>query len=464
MGRKTINQISHVLTSLIGGVTFLGFLMTTSRSMEDFKEDDKKQATHRITQTHPSALDKLFCFGSSDHHPSNFIRSKLVGFLSVDDKAQMRLVAKRYRDFIDLSFFGAVHDTSFAITPFSSEISRGTVGDNILALLRTAQRRVIIASDKCTNEEFLDDLLTLRGHEDQGIEIRIVTGEDRQTAKTLSNPKYEGRFAYQSIASDRGRGKMHNKFIIVDDRLVITGSPNLTFAAYNYNVESFVAIHHRFVASLYFRYYQYIVCGKDKYDQTQDEYRRVRKMMNIFNGAPDNLIQVCLAPILDIKTFIIREINAAEIIDINMFLVSRASEPDNDIVHNLLTAGRRGAEITMKVDGAQYGTQAYMRTALNPFKDLGKSVYTVSKNSQRIRTRTKSIETKPQFHDKLVLIRQTDGSKKVFIGSAGFTDNVQDNLNLENMVLLRVPGIYDMLLTHFTSIDGSRGNLVVTKL
>ena len=63
MGRKTINQISHVLTSLIGGVTFLGFLMTTSRSMEDFKADDKKQATHRITQTHPSALDKLFCFG-----------------------------------------------------------------------------------------------------------------------------------------------------------------------------------------------------------------------------------------------------------------------------------------------------------------------------------------------------------------------------------------------------------------
>ena len=80
-------------------------------------------------------------------------------------------------------------------------------------------------------------------------------------------------------------------------------------------------------------------------------------------------------------------------------------------------------------------------------------------------TRTKKvIDTRPQFHDKLILIQLADGSKKVFIGSAGFTNNVQDNLNLENMVLLGIPSIYDVLLNHFTVIDASRRNLDVARL
>lgn len=31
-----------------------------------------------------------------------------------------------------------------------------------------------------------------------------------------------------------------------------------------------------------------------------------------------------------------------------------------------------------------------------------------------------------------------DGIKKIFIGSAGFTDNMQGNKNIENMILLKI--------------------------
>ncbi len=54
--------------------------------------------------------------------------------------------------------------------------------------------------------------------------------------------------------------------------------------------------------------------------------------------------------------------------------------------------------------------------------------------------------------------------KKVIIGSAGFTDNVQDNLNLENMVLIKVPEVYDFLLDHFNSINDSITSLDVKKI
>ena len=94
--------------------------------------------------------------------------------------------------------------------------------------------------------------------------------------------------------------------------------------------------------------------------------------------------------------------------------------------------------------------------------ELGQTICTVSKNSEEWTTRTQTVRTRPQFHDKLVLIQQKDRKKKVFIGSAGFTEHVQDNVNLENMVLLCIPGIYDQLLIHFNSINSSRLN--VTRL
>jgi len=459
------------IISFVLAIIFQGVLIEFSSGMESKEGDDSLReefAVHSVFQTIPLTLDTVFFLekdkGSSSRSllPMDVSANDLIRFLSVDDKSRMRLVARRYRDYIDLTFFGPVYDPHMDIKTFSSEISEGTIGSNIFGLLEPARYRIIIASDKCTNEEFLDDLLALKSS--KGLQIEIVTGQDRSTCTALSKPQYS-EIIYRSIPSNPDRsGKMHNKFIIVDDDLVITGSPNLTLAAYSYNVESFVAIQHKFVARLYLRYYEYIISGKDKYDHTQDEYMRVGKMMHIFNNAIGNPIQVCLAPILDIKTFVIRELNSLGIIDINMFLVSRASTPDDDIVDTLLSAVRDGAAVSIKVDENQYQGTDYMPRALAPLKASGAAVYTVLKKPERFRTRTKQISTIPQFHDKLVLMRHKDGSKKVFIGSAGFTDNVQDNFNLENMVLLKIPGVYDLLFAHFSAIDNSRSNLVVTAL
>jgi len=391
------------------------------------------------------------------------IQYSVILHLPIEDQKQWRLVSKLYRDKIDLTFFGPVYDPQMKFESYSSEVSGGTIGSHILNLLSKAKDRVIIASDKCTNEELLDDLVDLQRRNNNPLEIRIVTGNDRATNQLMTQAKYSG-IVWTSIASNNDNsGKMHNKFIVVDDHFVITGSPNLTYAAYNYNVESFVAIYHRFVAQLYLRYYEYVISGNDKYDKDKSEFQRVSKMMHIFNNAPDNLIKVCLAPIYDIKSFIVSELNSSQIVDINMFLVSRASVPSNDIVDNLLNVVSEGGKVTIKVDGRQYDAFKYMRAALSDLARRGE-VYKVSKKSKKWRTRTKEIRTMPQFHDKLVLIQQKDGVKKVFIGSAGFTDNVQDNLNLENMILIKTPEAYDSLLMHFNAINSSIEDLEMKKL
>lgn len=398
-------------------------------------------------------------------YPKKYIGSDIISFLTTEEQAQARLVSRSFRDCTDLMFFGSTNDPAFSVHAFSSEISGGTIGSNIFNILRTAQHRIIIASDKCTNEEFLDDLLTLRSLSGSPLDISIVTGEDNKTQEILTASKYSSLSYHHVLKKADGSGKMHNKFIIMDDYLVITGSPNLTYAAYNYNVESFVAIHHKFVANIYFSYFEYIISGKDKYDHTQEEYKKVRKLMNIFNNISNSPIQICLAPILDIKTFVIGELSSTQLIDINMFLVSRAKREEGDIVDTLLKAIEDGTRVTIKVDKNQYHTMRYMQKALQPIREAAQTIYTVSKTSERWSTRTSVIDkTRPQFHDKLVLIRQRDNVKKAFIGSAGFTDNVQDNLNLENMVLFKIDGIYDFLMDHFNSIYDSRGNLSVNQI
>lgn len=369
----------------------------------------------------------------------------------------------------------AVFDPNMQIVAFSSEISEGTIGSHIFNFLKEANSNIIIASDKCTNEEFLDDLI---GFTDEiegiapNVRVQIVTGDDEQTASTLSKDKYSGRITHQVIQGNPDRsGKMHNKFIIVDHGLVITGSPNLTYAAYNYNIESFVAIRHQYLAGLYYLYYRYIVSGKNKYDEAQNEYQCVKNKLELFNNTPNNPIQVCLAPILSVKAFVIPELASSQIININMFLISRANPQDSDIVAHLLNAANDGAQLSIKVDGLQYSMSRYMPLALAPLIAKDQSVFTVRKTPENIQTRTRPIQTKPQFHDKLVLITQVDGTKKIFIGSAGFTDNVQDNKNLENMILLKVQedndqlqDIYNNLLAHFDSINSTRTGLTVTKM
>lgn len=317
--------------------------------------------------------------------------------------------------------------------PFSSEVSPAKIGANIYDIISTATTSITIASDKCTNEDFLDKIIKL--HNEKGLSIGIVIGDDQVDASILWKEKYLP-FTRKAIKRRDDGGKMHNKFIVVDNRIVITGSPNLSKAAYNSNIESFVCIENQLIAELYRSYYEFII------DQTDEKKIGVLTLMNLWNDLPNVPIQVCLAPLASINDFIVKRLDAANIVKINMYLVGRATVSDNDIVSNLSTLGDK---VTLMVDKKQYDGQDYIKTALQVLADSGAHVFTVFKSKQKI------------FHDKLMLIDYADGSKKVIIGSAGFTTSVQDNINFENMVSISNDITYNFLLSHFNSISSDRG-------
>lgn len=383
--------------------------------------------------------------------------------LSKDEWCLLRLTSKGLCRVVDLVFFSPVYDPASSVEAFSSQVSPGTIGSNILELLQKAQRKILIASDKCTNEEFLDDLLDLK--QQRNFDVQFITGEDRRTKDLLKNSKYSV-FSHHSILGNPDKsGKMHNKFIVIDDAVVLTGSPNMTYAAYNYNVESFVAITHRFVAKAYLRYADYITRGKDKYDKTQDAYKRVAKMLEIFNNAPNNTIKLAFAPMVNIGSFVAQELKQKNLIKIDMFLVSQA-QTKPDVIDTLGEACAKGAKICLKIDGAQYQSQTFMKDAVDFLRHKSvQDIYTVSKDKKKKKTRTGEITTNPQFHDKLILLEGANGKRSVCIGSAGFTTNVQDNLNLENMVLINgYAEIYDNFFKHFQDIKDGNKDLHLTKI
>lgn len=317
---------------------------------------------------------------------------------------------------------------------FSSEVSPLKIGVNIYNIVKNATTSIIIASDQCANEDFLDKVLKLRDVTPE-LRVGIVIGDDQNDASILWNDKYLP-FTRKSIPKLDNGGKMHNKFIIVDNKIVITGSPNLSKAAYNLNIESFVCIENPHVAGIYSAYYEYII------DQTDGKKLGVLELMTSWNNIPNIPIQVCLAPIASISDFIIQRLDAARIVKINMYLVGQATIPDNDLVSHLSTLGNI---VTLMVDKKNYDSQEYIRTALGVLVDSGAHVVTVSKSKKK------------KFHDKLMLIEYEDGSKRVIIGSAGFSTSVQDNINFENMVSINNNETYDFLLSHFNSINTHRG-------
>lgn len=317
---------------------------------------------------------------------------------------------------------------------FSSEVNIESIGRNISDIVSTAQSSIIIASDKCTYVEFLDTILKL-SNQTPNLTTSIVIGDDEQKKSILWDEKYQS-FTRNSISKNQYGGKMHNKFIIVDNRIVITGSPNLTKAAYNSNIESFVSMENQRIGELYRSYYEYII------DQTERKKEIVLNLMTSWNSYQKISTQICLAPLASIKEFIIKEINSAKIVKINMYLISRATQPDGDIVSYLAELGEK---VTVKVSKNEYDKQEYMKVAINELIDNGVHVFTVAK-----------FKPKGIFHDKLILIEYENDIKKVVIGSAGFTTNVQDNLSFENMVSINHDPTYNFLLSHFDSITSSR--------
>ena len=171
----------------------------------------------------------------------------------------------------------------------------------------------------------------------------------------------------------------------------------------------------------------------------------------------DNRVRVALAPFLNIRDFVYEELQRAHggegvRITMRQFVVDQPTDNQRDILKALIALKQAGAEVSVVLDAGQYEAASYVRRACAALRGANIDVY--------LQQTGKNI-----MHEKLLLLEFTRNertTKTVMIGSAGFTRNVSENLNYENIVAIDEDGIYDYFMqwhTHSLTARSAQTNL-----
>ncbi|MBI2653456.1 hypothetical protein HYX02_01460 [Candidatus Woesearchaeota archaeon] len=128
----------------------------------------------------------------------------------------------------------------------SSTISKDSGLYRIIDLIRNAKESIKVASFTFTHETIADELIKA---DSRGINVTILT-ESRQRNVMGSQYQRVKDFGLD-IRLDGNKYTMHHKFIIIDGKILITGSPNYTLGGFNKNDENFLIIYDEDLALKY---------------------------------------------------------------------------------------------------------------------------------------------------------------------------------------------------------------------
>ena len=117
----------------------------------------------------------------------------------------------------------------------------------ITELIDRADNYVYLASFLITQKEIVDALISAAR---RGLDVRVVTDTDSMTEyqSIINNLEDNG----VKVVFDKRMGDyMHDKFIVIDDRIVVTGSTNYRDRSFYHNTNDMIIIHSRGVAENY---------------------------------------------------------------------------------------------------------------------------------------------------------------------------------------------------------------------
>jgi phosphatidylserine/phosphatidylglycerophosphate/cardiolipin synthase-like enzyme len=126
--------------------------------------------------------------------------------------------------------------------------------ERIFSLILEAERSVDFLYYAFTSDVIADTLILLS---EQGIVVRGVL--DSYQERTGLGSEFEKMRDYGiDVRLDGHPEKMHHKVIIIDQKIVITGSYNLTYSAENINDENTLIIHNEELAKAYLQEFEWI--------------------------------------------------------------------------------------------------------------------------------------------------------------------------------------------------------------
>ncbi|MEN3047463.1 MAG: phospholipase D family protein [Candidatus Caldarchaeales archaeon] len=134
-------------------------------------------------------------------------------------------------------------DVSVRAVCFSKTANCASV---IIDLINRANRSVLVAIFSFTRDDIAAALIRAKN---RGVEVRVVM--ERERANESGSEYRRLRDNRVDVRLDGNSDLMHHKFIVVDERLVITGSYNFSVAAEDRNDENVVVILSERVADRY---------------------------------------------------------------------------------------------------------------------------------------------------------------------------------------------------------------------
>lgn len=135
---------------------------------------------------------------------------------------------KRIVSFLD-SYFTGVVDNSEAVR---NEAHFKDIQDKIINALNGARVSIVVAMSWFTNDTLLEKLVQ---KQNEGVDVKVAIYDDGIN-KTHGVDLSRLKTVYK-VKAERG-GIMHNKFCVIDNQLVITGSYNWTNNAETHNDEN----------------------------------------------------------------------------------------------------------------------------------------------------------------------------------------------------------------------------------
>ncbi|RKP08943.1 hypothetical protein THASP1DRAFT_11763, partial [Thamnocephalis sphaerospora] len=110
----------------------------------------------------------------------------------------------------------------------------------LMATLQQAKKSMDLCIFTLTDDTLVNELIAAR---DRGVNIRLIC--DDVQAKCLGADPYRLRDEYGfPVVTDHNVAHMHNKFAVLDDKVLITGSYNWTKAAHYNNNENIIILNH----------------------------------------------------------------------------------------------------------------------------------------------------------------------------------------------------------------------------
>lgn len=123
---------------------------------------------------------------------------------------------------------------------------RGKALDRICELIQLSQKKIDVAAYAFNSETIARSLIAA---DQRGINVRVIS--DRYNKNRYPTLMITLALSGVEVYYDHRHATFHNKFIVIDDRIILTGSYNYTNAAEYANAENLLIIDNKFLAEQY---------------------------------------------------------------------------------------------------------------------------------------------------------------------------------------------------------------------